>query len=289
MGSDGLQWDAEDGFTSARGNQKTRFVGTGAQIAALGTTYAGMKVFCTSTGSGFTADNGYVRNSANSAWIHVEGNVAFTDADIEMQGGPTIKNALVKRFVYHANNAGYDPWTKTNLAGGGVTDSGVIDGIDGGRRLTTGATISDAGSLSLNNIRHFNPANCTIYGVTKRNEADSGLYCGIADNTNYATDEAVIMVNHSANANLTLDADDGGVGTSVSTDVATGTGIVRFKIICGASNQKLYLLVASVWTLKATQSTRLPTDAAQPYFHALTNAAAAKTCDLIDYEAFNDS
>lgn len=49
-------------------NQKTNFIGTGAQIAALGTTYAGQLAFCTSTGSGFIADKSYRRNTANDAW-----------------------------------------------------------------------------------------------------------------------------------------------------------------------------------------------------------------------------
>ena len=53
---------------AARLNQKTTFVGTGAQISGLSTTYPGQVAFCTSTGSGFTADLIYIRNSANDAW-----------------------------------------------------------------------------------------------------------------------------------------------------------------------------------------------------------------------------
>ncbi len=55
-------------FTAERMNQKTVFSGTGAQIAAIGTTYAGMLAFCTSTGSGFTAGVMYQRIEDNSAW-----------------------------------------------------------------------------------------------------------------------------------------------------------------------------------------------------------------------------
>lgn len=69
MGSAGLEWDATDMPEKARLNQKTLFVGTGAQISGLSTTYAGQEAFCTSTGSGFTVDIYYIRNSANSAWI----------------------------------------------------------------------------------------------------------------------------------------------------------------------------------------------------------------------------
>ena len=71
MGSAGLEWDANDQPEEARLNQKTNFVGTGAQIAAIGTTYAGMVAYCTSSGSGFTADTLYVRDAADSAWNDV--------------------------------------------------------------------------------------------------------------------------------------------------------------------------------------------------------------------------
>jgi hypothetical protein len=68
MGSAGLEWDAEDQPEAARLNQKTRFIGTGAQINGLSTTYPGQEAFCTSTGSGFTVDTTYVRNAANDTW-----------------------------------------------------------------------------------------------------------------------------------------------------------------------------------------------------------------------------
>lgn len=42
--------------------------------------YPGQIVFCTSTGSGYTADNIYVRNAANSAWSLVK---AITDVLVE--------------------------------------------------------------------------------------------------------------------------------------------------------------------------------------------------------------
>ena len=71
MGSGGTEFDPADGYSSARLNQKTTFVGTGAQISGLATTYAGMFAYCTSTGSGFTVDVLYVRNAANNAWLQV--------------------------------------------------------------------------------------------------------------------------------------------------------------------------------------------------------------------------
>ena len=79
MGSAGLEWDATDQPEKARLNQKTTFVGTGAQISGLSTTYPGQIAFCTSTGSGFTADHVYQRDSANSTWFdYALGGIAVT-------------------------------------------------------------------------------------------------------------------------------------------------------------------------------------------------------------------
>ena len=72
MGSGGTEWDAVDSYSSARLNQKTVFVGTGTQIDALSTTYAGQLAFATSATAGFTADTLYERNAANNAWNAIE-------------------------------------------------------------------------------------------------------------------------------------------------------------------------------------------------------------------------
>lgn len=52
-------------------NQKTKFVGTGTEIAALtsGQTWPGMSIFCTLTGSGFNENVAYTRNKDNTAFM----------------------------------------------------------------------------------------------------------------------------------------------------------------------------------------------------------------------------
>lgn len=50
-------------------NQKTLFVGTGTQIGALSTTYAGMYSYCTTAGGSFVADTLYQRNAGDTAWV----------------------------------------------------------------------------------------------------------------------------------------------------------------------------------------------------------------------------
>lgn len=74
-------------------NQKTVFVGTGTQIAALGTTYAGQLVFATSTTGGFTIDTLYERNSANSAWVTMALASAVLTESAELNSTPVSDNA----------------------------------------------------------------------------------------------------------------------------------------------------------------------------------------------------
>ena len=68
------------------------FVGTGAEIAAL-TPTAGQSVFCTTSGSGFIANNQYNRNSANTVWNKVpDGSFYFgtgIDGDLVVSSGTT--------------------------------------------------------------------------------------------------------------------------------------------------------------------------------------------------------
>ena len=50
-------------------NQKTLYVGTGTQLEALSTTYAGMYAYVTTAGGTKVADTLYQRNAGNTAWV----------------------------------------------------------------------------------------------------------------------------------------------------------------------------------------------------------------------------
>ena len=69
MGSNQGVWDIADVISASRMNRKTLIGDTGANLSALGTTYAGQLAFCTTTGSGFTIEQLYQRNSGNTAWV----------------------------------------------------------------------------------------------------------------------------------------------------------------------------------------------------------------------------
>ena len=69
MGSAGTEWEVADVISASRMNQKTLYVGTGTQLEALSTTYAGMYAYVTTAGGTKIADTLYQRNAANSAWV----------------------------------------------------------------------------------------------------------------------------------------------------------------------------------------------------------------------------
>lgn len=131
----GLEFASGDQPQSTRFNQKTTFVGTGAQIDAL-TTYAGMHVYCTSSGGAFpfVIDTEYVRNTANSAWLeYKKQNNAVTET-AEANTTPVTTNAnftpvAATRYYSHFTMPSVDPlyiivgieWKNGAAVGGNVT------------------------------------------------------------------------------------------------------------------------------------------------------------------------
>lgn len=78
------------------------FVGTGAQISGLSDTWAGMKAFCTVTGSGFRDTTTYVRNAANTAW-RVDISIDFITWDTLS----TNADVVAKQIIDKSRHKGY--------------------------------------------------------------------------------------------------------------------------------------------------------------------------------------
>lgn len=174
MGSNGLQWDTGDTILATRMNRKTIFVGTGAEISGLGTTYAGQHAYCTTTGSGFTAGIEYQRDNANSAWISISSSLFTgdgTDGAVTISSDTDLGSSNVKRYASLTVNS------STNLTGnsplqiailGNLTLNGNIhvnnkgsaggtgtDGADGGAGggtvwVTVGGNITGTGKIQAN-------------------------------------------------------------------------------------------------------------------------------------------
>ena len=138
MGTGGLEWDAGDGYSAVRLNQKTHFVGTETQINAIATTYPGMTVFSTS-GATLVTDHMYVRDAANAAWLDVADLSAAVTESGELSstpiGGTTGETALVHDYRYYSfytmpTAAPLYKITKISWWNGVTTGGSMIAGVD---------------------------------------------------------------------------------------------------------------------------------------------------------------
>jgi len=206
-------------------------------------------------------------------------------ADIVFDGGVRIPANCVLMFELLPH--GFDPYTVTQVSGSGAAANGwTANGLEfevGGAAAIVTATMND--------INLFDPTDCFIYMKAKRNAANTDCFFGISNNkSDHSTDEAVVYTDASGATFKRLRTWDAGVATTVNTDVAIDLVITDVLIICSATKQELYLKVAGVWTLKATQSTKLPTQLAQPYVYlAHTSGATTVQINIMDMRIINGS
>lgn len=172
-----------------------------------------------------------------------------------------------KQFVEYFSGNDLNPvWTKNSLQG--TPTFGMADGINGGFRITCSG--AQNGSITFNNVRHFDPTSCTFYMII------NGAFNTRTDIMGGLSNVAELM---NANVNKIVIKQDNGTGTG--TQLMIGNGITEsqttlsgvtldalntFKVVCTASSVKAYLLVGGEWILKATDTTDLPTVPMQPAF-----------------------
>ena len=194
--------------------------------------------------------------------------------ELDFEGGIKI-GKMYKEWVYYGEQ---DDWTLTDEINNG--SKSLPDGIDQGIRVASGGVNLDSSNINKNDIRRFDPANCVIYGIFRRNEASQISMAGISANQDTTT-EGVVIEEDTNDTFIRLQAFVGSAATTQDTDVAISTNSIPFLIICTATNQTLFLLVAGKWTSKAVQSTRLPTAACQPIVRTKSRANGTHTTDLI--------
>lgn len=109
MGSAGTEWEVADVISASRMNQKTLFVGTGTQLEALSTTYAGMYAYVTTVGGTKIADTLYQRNAGNTAWVawSIVGKQDFPISAAAMWGRTTNGSAALTQTETITNYVNY--------------------------------------------------------------------------------------------------------------------------------------------------------------------------------------
>ena len=213
-------------------------------------------------------------------------------ADIERAGG--FKMAKVGK-VFEEFFSGVDLntteiWNEALTAASSAT---MLDGIDKGYGLTSGDGSTGGtktAQLNFSDKRHFDPQNCTIYGIGAftKGTANSQQYMGII-NTGIGflvNQELLAVFSTAANTNIALFTNTGAGGTITQSDVAIGTH--TFKIVSNGTDSRLYLLIAGVWVLKATISTNRASNACQPFVETGTDQTPAILLDARYLRVQND-
>jgi len=166
-------------------------------------------------------------------------------------------------------------WTQNNVSGSNTY--AMETGIDSGFKITTQASSGAHGSINFGTIFHFNPTNCTIFGIIQYDNANNQVYMGISSGTDPSSSSS-----HTCCVRMTTSTtfvelinSNGSNQTITATDVARSANNTPFKIICTNANIKLFLHVAGVWVLKATSSTTLPTTSCSPIFSVKNNSTSS--------------
>jgi hypothetical protein len=174
-------------------------------------------------------------------------------------------------------------WTKSNYAGSGTF--AMNDSIDGGFRITCGASGGNFSGIDFNDKRHYDPADCIMIMVAKAvsvSLADKRF--GLKNAKAGASGTQVAQVSQvPANANFNLQTGDGSASTT-ATAIAKDTNWHTFKIECGSANIKLTM----DGVLEVTKTTNRPTSILQPRI-APRQDGGAGSIDIRFLEVYNNS
>ena len=202
------------------------------------------------------------------------------DTNIEPSGGIAIKPIITRTFDYLALDDTVDPLVLSNVVGTN-TDDGVITGISNGRQVSTGTASGNAGSLHPV-PKNYDPTSIVIYGMAKRNTTTCNIWLGSFSQEDQGGDMVAYLDGTQATYKSMVIRQNTWGQLIAATDVPIDTNWTSFKFISDGTVQTMYLLVAGVWTAKATNSVAgyAPNDPSYAAFyinnHATTNIATGQ-------------
>ena len=177
-------------------------------------------------------------------------------------------------------------WTKQDIVGTG-SDT-MNDSVDGGFRVTSGATSGNQTHYGFNNKRQIDYTNSVYIGVMKAVSTTSQVsYCGVQTSMgidwnagNYST----LILMDSSKTNFSLYTSNGSLGTDTQSTTPIDTDWHNFHITNTSSNA----IMKVDGVAESTSTTTLNTSyRQQTTFGVETTTGSAKSTDIRYCEAYN--
>ena len=166
----------------------------------------------------------------------------------------------------------------------------MVDGIDGGYQITCSGGAEKSQIWFNDASRHFNPANCTIYGIiTELSGNATNVFWGLVDAIDPSTGADSVGA-YNANGLLNIQSADGTTRSQQSTGISYSEGAKnQFKIVCTSANLKIYTIASDVWVLRVTKTSNRPSDACQPTFWVNNGGGTSGTGSISYGKIENDT
>lgn len=180
-------------------------------------------------------------------------------------------------------------WTLNNLTG--TNTAPLTSGIGQGVSLTTQAALNAKLSLTFNEIKNFDMAKCTVYGIMGIDALGTAITAkiGMSNGSDVGNNDnfTCIFADDSFGV-LGIQSADGTSNSNSTGDVDITTDNTPIKMVSNGTDIRLFTLQSSVWTLEVTKTTNNPTGAGQPILWAATGDSAAHILRVTYYRCHDD-
>jgi len=192
-----------------------------------------------------------------------------------------LSTVMRQRFVDNFSGGTLNErWTESET---GTGSGAMVDAVDGGYRITSGAVSGNKRILNFNNKRQYDSESCTFISVVTR--VTSGVYTGLNDSLqtlDNASNEAGTLNKTGASFQTALTSDST-TQSETNTDVAPDTSTRVYSGAVDASDFQL----SFDGVLKVTKTTNLPIAKIQPWLMVFEQSGTAGSADIRYMEVFN--
>ena len=219
--------------------------------------------------------------------VIASGKLGITEFESMYESFNPLTTVNKQHFVEWFSGSALDSiWTKTDVVGTGTF--AMDDAVDGGFKITTGATIGNSSAIGFNGKNQYAHDGSVIIFVSKRTEdVDNNMYCGMGDEPTTAPADTLsdytMMEHREAYTNIQHKTSNNSSATRTAGSVARSTSWINTKIELNGSNSIMY--IDGVYD--ATITTNLPSTNISPVFNQQTVGSVAVSGSLRYCEVYN--